>query len=139
MSAEIIHAKTPAESFLASAFEHSKAKLPGTAGVAKWREDSFKIFNASGLPHRRVEAWHYTDLRALIRDALPVAVPPDAAALDALREELAAARTPALRLVLVDGFFAPELSSRLPDGIKVSSLASVLSGGRSDLITLLSS
>ena len=139
MSAEIIHAKTPAESFLASAFEHSKAKLPGTAGVAKWREDSFKIFNASGLPHRRVEAWHYTDLRALIRDALPVAVPPDAAALDALREELAAARTPALRLVLVDGFFAPELSSRLPDGIKVSSLASVLSGGRSDLIALLSS
>ena len=41
------------------------------------------------------------------------------------------------RLVLADGFFAPELSSALPAGIKVSSLASVLTGERPDLIALL--
>jgi Fe-S cluster assembly protein SufD len=77
MRAEIIHARTPAELSLANAFDGSKARLPCNAAVAKWREDSFKIFSASGLPHRRVEAWHYTDLRALMRDALPVATPPD--------------------------------------------------------------
>jgi Fe-S cluster assembly protein SufD len=139
MSAEIIHARTPAESSLANAFDGSKARLPGNAAVAKWREDSFKIFSASGLPHRRVEAWHYTDLRALMRDALPVATPPDAMAIDALRKNFAAADAPGQRLVLADGFFVPELSGGLPAGIKVRSLASVLSEGRSDLIALLSS
>jgi Fe-S cluster assembly protein SufD len=139
MSAEIIHAKTPAETFLANAFERSKTKLPGNAGVAKWRDDSFQRFHAAGLPHRRIETWHYTDLRALMREALPVATPPDTAALEALREAFAAEGTPTPRLVLVDGFFVPELSTPMPDGIKITSLASVLSEGRPDLIALLSS
>jgi Fe-S cluster assembly protein SufD len=139
MSAEIIHARTPAEIFLASVFDASKARLPGNAGVAKWREDSFKAFSASGLPHRRIEAWHYTDLRALMRDALPIAMAPGAAALDALAEEFVVTGAPAPRLVLVDGFFVPELSSGLPEGIKVSSLATVLTEGRPGLIALLSS
>ena len=73
MNADIIPAKTPAEIFLARAFDASKAGLPGNTDVAKWREASFKAFNASGLPHRRIEAWHYTDLRTLMRDALPLA------------------------------------------------------------------
>ena len=30
-------------------------------------------FAASGLPHRRVEAYHYTDLRNLLREAAPLA------------------------------------------------------------------
>ncbi len=73
MNADIIPARTPAEIFLARAFDASKAGLPGNTDVAKWREASFKAFNASGLPHRRIEAWHYTDLRTLMRDALPLA------------------------------------------------------------------
>ena len=131
MSAEIIPARTPAEVFLASLFERSKATLPGNAKVAKWREDTFQRFYAAGLPHRRIEAWHYTDLRTLIRDALPVATPPDETAIAALRETFAA-DAPAPRLVLVDGFFVPELSTPMPDGIKITSLASVLSEGRPD-------
>ena len=31
----------------------------------------------AGLPHRRVEAWKYTDLRTLLRDAAPLATAPD--------------------------------------------------------------
>jgi Fe-S cluster assembly protein SufD len=139
MSAEIILARTSAELSLANAFDASKARLPGTPGVAKWREDSFKVFTASGLPHRRIEAWHYTDLRSLMRDALPIAPAPDAAAIDTLRKDFAAAGVPGQRLVLVDGYFAPELSDGLPAGIRVRSLASVLTEGRSDLIALLSS
>jgi Fe-S cluster assembly protein SufD len=98
MNAEIIAARTPAEIFLARAFEASKSGLPGNTGVAKWREASFKTFNASGLPHRRIEAWHYTDLRTLMRDALPLATAPSTATIDALREEFAAAGAPARRL-----------------------------------------
>ena len=139
MSAEIIPARTPAEVFLASAFERSKATLPGNAKVAKWREDTFRRFYAAGLPHRRIEAWHYTDLRSLMREALPVATPPDAAVLETLRAQFDNAGTAAPRLVLIDGFFAPELSTPMPDGIKITSLASALSEGQPDLITLLSS
>jgi Fe-S cluster assembly protein SufD len=139
MIADIIPARTPAEIFLARAFDTSKAGLPGNTDVAIWREASFKAFNASGLPHRRIEAWHYTDLRTLMRDALPLATAPSTATIDALREEFAAAGAPARRLALVDGFFVPELSGGLPEGLKVRSLASVLTEGRPELIALLSS
>jgi Fe-S cluster assembly protein SufD len=138
MNADIIPARTPAEISLARAFDASKAGLPGNTDVAKWREASFKAFNASRLPHRRIEAWHYTDLRTLLRDALPLATPPGAATIDALRKELPAAAA-SRRIVLVDEFFVPELSGGLPEGLKVRSLASVLTEGRSDLIALLSS
>ncbi len=139
MNADIIPAKTPAEISLARAFHASKAGLPGNTEVAKWREASLKAFNASGLPHRRIEAWHYTDLRTLMRDALPLAMAPSPATIDALRKEFTAAGAPGQRLVLVDGFFVPELSAGLPEGLKVRSLASVLTEGRPELIALLSS
>src|SRR5580693_295195 len=124
MNADIIPARTPAEIFLARAFDASKAGLPGNTDVAMWREASFKAFNATGLPHRRIEAWHYTDLRTLMRDALPMATPPSTATIHALREEFAAAAA-SQRIVLADGFFVPELSGGLPEGLKVRSLASV--------------
>ncbi len=138
MSAQIIPTRTPAENALAEAFGAAKSTLPGGAEVAKLREDSFASFHEAGLPHRRVEAWHYTDLRALMREALPIAPIPGAAAIEALRAEFAAAGAPQQRLVLVDGVYAPELSDSLPAGVTVRSLASALAEGRADLIALLS-
>ncbi len=138
MSAQITPSRTPTEIALAEAFGAAKANLPGGAAVAEFREASFGAFFEAGLPHRRIEAWHYTDLRALMRDALPIAAPPSAAAIAALRMEFAAA-APRQRLVLVDGAFVPELSDALPAGVKVRSLASVLGEGRADLIALLAS
>jgi Fe-S cluster assembly protein SufD len=138
MSAQIVSSRPPAEIALAETFGGAKATLPGNADVAKLREDSFGAFLAAGLPHRRIEAWHYTDLRALMRDPLPAARPPSAEAIASLRAEFAAA-TPSQRLVLVDGVFVSELSDAMPVGIKVRSLASVLSEGRPDLIALLAS
>jgi Fe-S cluster assembly protein SufD len=137
MSAQIIPTRTPAESALAEAFGAAKASLPGGADVIKLREDSFAVFHEAGLPHRRVEAWHYTDLRALMRDALPIAAAPSAAAIEALGKEFAAAGGPSQRLVLVDGVFAPQLSDALPAGVTVRSLAAVLTEGRADLIAQL--
>ena len=52
----------------------ARQRCPARA-VAALRDDAFKRFDARGLPHRRVEEWKYTDLRALMRDAKPLAGP----------------------------------------------------------------
>jgi Fe-S cluster assembly protein SufD len=81
------------------------------------------------LPHRRIEDWKYTDLRVLMRDVLPLAATPDAAA---LKRADAAAKAHAIegvrRLVLVDGVFAPKLSDvgRLEAGLSIRTLRDVL-------------
>ena len=135
MASKVIPAKTPAETALARAFEQWRDLLPGDRDVARRREDAFHAFDSAGLPHRRVEAWHYTDLRNLMREAFPLAKAPSAAALQTLEQALANSAT-ALRIVLVDGFFAQELSSALPGGVKVQPLASALSTGRQDILEL---
>ncbi|MFL6832911.1 MAG: Fe-S cluster assembly protein SufD, partial [Xanthobacteraceae bacterium] len=80
MNAEILPIKTAAETALAASFATAKRALPGAGSVAALREDAFRRFESEGLPHRRVEEWKYTDLRALMREARPLASPPDAAA-----------------------------------------------------------
>ncbi|HEY1310374.1 MAG TPA: Fe-S cluster assembly protein SufD [Pseudolabrys sp.] len=73
MTADVRSIKTPAEQGLAVAYAAARDKLPGK--VTALRDDAFKRFDARGLPHRRVEEWKYTDLRALMRDAKPLAGP----------------------------------------------------------------
>jgi Fe-S cluster assembly protein SufD len=73
MNAEVRAIKTPAEQGLSAAYAAARGSLPGDDAVAALREDAFKRFDARGLPHRRVEEWKYTDLRALMRDAKPLA------------------------------------------------------------------
>jgi Fe-S cluster assembly protein SufD len=75
MNVELRNAKTPAEQALSDAFAAARATLPGKGAVAALREDAFQRFDAKGLPHRRVEEWKYTDLRALMREAKPLAGP----------------------------------------------------------------
>ena len=80
MNAEIHPIKTAAETGLAENFAAVRERLPGNGALADMRAQAFRRFAAEGLPHRRVEEWKYTDLRALMRDAKPLAGPPDAAA-----------------------------------------------------------
>ena len=80
MNAEIHPIKTAAEAALAESFAGARRALPGTGAIAALRDDAFRRFESDGLPHRRVEEWKYTDLRALMREARPLASPPDAAA-----------------------------------------------------------
>jgi len=75
MNAEVRSMKTAAEQALSAAFAAARDTLPGKGAVAALREDAFKRFDAKGLPHRRVEEWKYTDLRALMREAKPLAGP----------------------------------------------------------------
>src|ERR1700676_1762237 len=85
MNAEIRPIKTAAESALAANLVAARRALPGAGAVAALREDAFARFESDGLPHRRVEEWKYTDLRALMREAAPLAPPPDAAAIKAAK------------------------------------------------------
>ena len=138
MPARIVSTRTDAEVALADAYGAAKTALPGGDAIRRLRDDAFGAFASAGLPHRRLEAWHYTDLRSLMREALPVAPTPDSSALGPINGELAG--RPTLgggRLVIVDGTFAPSLSDALPAGATVRSLADVLGEGRPDLIDLL--
>jgi Fe-S cluster assembly protein SufD len=137
MNAEIHPIKTAAETALAANFALAKRALPGAAAVAALREDAFKRFEADGLPHRRVEEWKYTDLRALMREALPLAGVPDAAAKARAKDAGAALATiEGRRVVFVDGAFVPELSdlADLEPGLSIGSMARALAAGDPQLM-----
>lgn len=129
--------KTAAEQQLVQQYADSKAELPGGPAVRKLREDAFAGFEAKGLPHRRLESWRYTDLRTLLREARPLAG--GAAVTVAVKARLTALKLDGLRLVLVDGIFAPELSTldAIPEGVTVQSLAEALVSPRDDLTRIL--
>ena len=68
-----IHAtpqRTPAETALIDAFGERLSLLPGDGEVMIKRDNAIEQIKA-GLPTKRIEAWHYTDLRRLLS-----AVPP---------------------------------------------------------------
>ena len=129
MNAEVAVIKTAAETALAQTFAQVRDRLPGDEAVAARRNAAFDVFANQGLPHRRIEEWKYTDLRALMRDAKPLANPPDAAAKARARDAgRLLSDLDARRLVFVDGIFVPELSDLhdLEPGLVVGSLAQAL-------------
>ena len=130
MNAEVAVIKTAAETALAQTFAQVRDRLPGDEAIAARRNAAFDVFAKQGLPHRRIEEWKYTDLRALMRDARPLANPPDAAAKARARDAgRLLSDLDARRLVFVDGTFVPELSDLhdLEPGLVVGSLAQALS------------
>jgi Fe-S cluster assembly protein SufD len=134
--AEVKVIKTAAETALARSFAQARDHLPGGAAIASERAAAFDVFAKEGLPHRRVEDWKYTDLRVLMREAKPLASPPDAQA-KALAKSAGAVvgDVEARRLVFVDGAFVPELSdlAALEPGLAVGSLAAALAADDADL------
>ena len=85
------------------------------------------LFEKSGLPHRRVEEWKYTDLRALMKGAAPLADGADDATLAALTGTDPFAGLDRARLVVVNGTYRPDLSDLAGlDGVTVTALAEVL-------------
>ena len=104
--------KTNAEIALAEEFDRIGTKLPGGRAVSTMRREAMAVFRERGFPHRRVEEWKYTDLRAAIKEALPLAVVDDT---NVSAKELNAALGPlatidAHRIVLVNGHYRRELS-----------------------------
>jgi Fe-S cluster assembly protein SufD len=128
----VVLAKTETGRALSDIFAIARDRLPGMGKVADRRQRAFEAYERAGLPHRRIEDWKYTDLRVLMREVLPLAVAPDAAA---LKRAAAALKLHAIkgvrRLVLVDGVFAPKLSevADLEKGLSIRTLREVLEAG----------
>jgi Fe-S cluster assembly protein SufD len=128
----LVLAKNETGRALSDSFAVARDRLPGTGKVAEARSAAFEAYEAVGLPHRRIEDWKYTDLRALMREVLPLAPAPDAAA---LKRAAAAVKLQAIKgarpFVLVDGVFVPRLSDvgGLEKGLTVRALRDVLEAG----------
>jgi Fe-S cluster assembly protein SufD len=133
-------AKTETGRMLNDIFAIAGDRLPGTGKVADRRRQAFDAYERAGLPHRRIEDWKYTDLRVLMRDVLPLAAAPDAAA---MKRAAAALKLHAIegvrRLVLVDGVFAPKLSETadLEKSLGIRTLREALEAGDTALHALL--
>lgn len=84
---------TPAEDAMISQAEAGLA-----AGGDDARRQAVAVLRREGLPHRRIEAWHYTDLRALIGKAKP-----------GLIERIVGALTPSAEPSLLAPFLAGSL------------------------------
>ncbi|MCB1419202.1 MAG: Fe-S cluster assembly protein SufD [Notoacmeibacter sp.] len=82
---------TAAEQALVDAYGERFSRLPGNPDVAHARDIAFDTLKQAGLPTRRVEAWHYTDLRRLL-SAVPAYKPePDVRPVQVLLEDSAVA------------------------------------------------
>jgi Fe-S cluster assembly protein SufD len=124
MNAEVRAIKTPAEQALNAAFAAARAKLPGKGAIADLREAAFQRFDAAGLPHRRLEEWKYTDLRALMREAKPLAEPAKAKGKVPALPGLAAGR-----IAIVNGRYEPGWSDFKPGaGIELVDLFAFAAG-----------
>lgn len=124
--------RTKAEQAFLDLFEAAAKGLPGDASITAMRQSAIHAFGALGLPHRRVEAWKYTDLRGAINEVPPLAIANGSdVPQDALKSALGATimAVPAYRLVIAEGEFRADLSD-MADlrgmGIECGSLAEEL-------------
>jgi Fe-S cluster assembly protein SufD len=108
MTADVLPIRTTAETALIEEFAAAKSHLPGGREIAARREAAFRRFEAGGLPSRRVEEWKYTDLRALMRDAKPLATPLAARALQPQAVGDALPGIEADQIAIVNGAYAPD-------------------------------
>lgn len=122
--------KTQAEEALVAYFDNVSAQLPGGGALAAQRQSAIAAFGETGLPHRRIEAWKYTDLRGAMKAAFkPAAGGGRSASWQAIEAALGPlAGLDAARFVLVDGAFAADVSSidTLGEGVQVKPLAEAL-------------
>jgi len=112
--------KTQAEQALIDTFASVFSDLPGDADVVSARDRLIGALSDNGLPTRRVESWHYTDLRTLLRE---IPAPSKAANARQVRPFIDGS----LVLPLLDGRY---VSPQNISGVTVSSYRDELMSGR---------
>ena len=99
--------RTPAEIALGDWFR----ARDGAGALAEARRAAFELFDRTGLPHRRIEAYKYSDLRARLRSLPAPAAPADEAAVRHVLDAAGALEgLEPIRLVIANGRFAAGLS-----------------------------
>lgn len=124
MNAEVKIMRTAAE----TQFSDVLGALPALGATRDLRVRALSDFIAKGLPHRRVEEWKYTDLRALIREMPVLAKGADKAAIAEAKKSSLLAKIGAREITFVNGAFVAELSdlTALEKGLSISTLADAL-------------
>ncbi|WP_310620179.1 Fe-S cluster assembly protein SufD [Flexibacterium corallicola] len=133
MTAEARVTKTPAETGLTEQFAATKVSLAGNTAVLARREKAFAVFEEKGLPHRRIEEWHYTDLRGKMRNAFAMAAGASGADKSDLEQALA---IDSYKVVIQNGLLVVGLSDlgELEAGLTVRSLKASLEAGEEDVL-----
>ncbi len=116
MNVQISSTLTAAEKSLVDHFDKISADLPGSgqAWIDDVRTRAIQSFENSGLPHRRLESWKYTDLRGILREMPAPAQNSQAPVLleqDGVDAHTAFSSVDRHLGVFVNGFYRPELSS----------------------------
>lgn len=120
MNIQTTNRSTAAEAALVEAYTTQVGDLPGNGAVAGTRDRLLDDLKNSGLPTRRIESWHYTDLRTLMRTIpAPVAAAPALEIIDPLVE---GAQVLSVRHGTADGGVSIE-------GVEVSSFIDALLDG----------
>ncbi len=112
--------------------EANSVEAEGPAWLDVRRKAARASFADAGFPHRRVEAWRYTDLSRLIAKAdWRPAVPHEGAVLVPEGRSNPFAGIASHKLVFVNGFFRPDLSEleELPEGVDILPLETALERG----------
>ncbi len=100
------------------------AKASANDNRSPLRAEGLKQLQETGLPHRRVEAWKYTDLRSAWREPLALAQKPDKTLIETA---LKLAPVPDLPgLTFVNGYLVA--ASDLPNGVTAIALENETSG-----------
>lgn len=122
---------TQAESDLIDRYDAAKSALAGSVAVSALRDNALGQIKDKGLPHRRVEEYKYSDLRAFMKSAAPLATAADSSAVKGVLE---ASETfgdlDRFKIVVANGSFVAELSdvdALAAEGVTVSNLTDALS------------
>lgn len=107
--------RTKAEQELLDLFAGAGKALPGAGDpfVSGLRKTAIETYGRLGLPHRRIEAWKYTDLRARLTDIAPLLKAEGVGIAGAEFERALGptlANLTAYRLVIVEGDLRTDLS-----------------------------
>lgn len=134
----VVTTKNKVEQQLVEAFQDVADTLVGGADA---RKAAISRFEATGLPHRRIEEWKYTDLRNMVKAAYAPALPSTEVS-DLKEDELKSVLGPlgdvdAFRVVFVDGQHQPSLDALDGSDISVSTLAKQLAADDQAATTLL--
>jgi len=123
---------TQAETDLIARFDAAGASLASSVSVDALRTASLAQIKDLGLPHRRVEEYKYSDLRAFMKSAAPPAGPADTAAVrKVLDTQDSYGELDRYRIVIANGSFVAELSdveALRGEGVTVSDFAAALTG-----------
>ncbi|MCM2458791.1 Fe-S cluster assembly protein SufD [Rhizobium sp. CG4] len=126
MNIQNTNRQTAAETALVEAYTAQLGDLPGNGAVIAARDNLLENLKRLGLPTRRIEAWHYTDLKTLLRalpDTVPVPVLSAAAPIVSGSPVIASLQGVAAKGVTTEGFSVSSFGEALLDGSAAAGLS----------------